>query len=178
MLNGMAKLSKNPTVILAADSFRGQIDRIDTVTGEADVVIQDDLFKPNSALSLGINGLKVLGEYLYFTNSAQAIFARIKINPDGTKAAAAEILATLPGTPSRQNFYDDFAIRETSEGKLEAYIATQANTVFKVLDGHQSLFLGGGNSTLLRVPTSVTYSRDGSKVYIVTGGGQVVEAHL
>lgn len=180
MLNGMAKLSRDPAVILVADSFRGEIVRINTVSGTVDVAIKDKLFRPTAAVSLGINGLEVLGDHLYFTNSGQGIFARIKINLDGSKVngSEAEILARIPGTPSRQNFYDDFAVRETREGKLEALVATQANSIYHILDGKQSLFLGGGNSTLLKVPTRSLYSKNGKKLYVVTGGGQVVEADL
>lgn len=180
MLNGIAKLPRDPAVILAADSFRGEIVRINTVSGKVDVAIKDALFRPTTAVSLGINGLDVLGDHLYFTNSGQGIFARIKINPDGSKVngSEAEILARIPGTPSRQNFYDDFAVWETREGKLEAFVATQANSVYHILDGKQSLFLGGGNSTWLKVPTRSLYSKNGKKLYVVTGGGQVVEADL
>ncbi|KXJ87162.1 hypothetical protein Micbo1qcDRAFT_218455 [Microdochium bolleyi] len=178
MLNGMAKLANDPTIILGADSFRGEIIRMNTITGETAVAIQDDLFKPTASLSLGINGLKVLRDYLYFTNSAQGILARLRIHSDGTKASEVEVLATLPGTPSRSNFFDDFAIRETHTDRVEVYVATQANSVYRVYDGQLSLFLGGGNSTLLKVPTSAAFSHDGSKLFVVTGGGQVVEVAL
>ncbi|KAJ1325328.1 hypothetical protein MN608_10040 [Microdochium nivale] len=116
MLNGLATLSNNPAVLLAADSFRGDVFSINTNTGHTTVVIQNDLFTPTTSLSLDINGPEVLGNYLYFTNSAQGIMALMRIHPNRTKAAEAEILATLPGTPSRSNFFDDFAARETGTG--------------------------------------------------------------
>lgn len=179
MLNGMATISHTPGIILSCDSFRGTVVRINTITGAVDNVAEDALFKPTSSVSLGINGLDALDGFLYFTNSAQGIVGRMPIDKEGRRAGVTEILATLPHTPSRTNMYDDFALRHgCSSDKPEMYIAQQANAIWHLKEGVQTLFLGGGNSTELQVPTSAIFSRDGRKIYIVTGGGQVLQAEV
>ena len=181
-LNGMCALPGRPSVVLGADSKAGRILRIDTATGRVDAPIVDELLLPSTdpnIVPLGINGIRVSGEYVYVTNSGLGLFGRVRITADGERAGEIERIAKIKN-PSKMSGYDDFAIVATGEGPPRAYVALHPNTVQKIGidDGTQTLFVGGGESTLLKNPTSVALSGDGQKIYICSAGGQVVEVGI
>jgi len=172
MLNGMTSLPTMPHVVLSVDSIGGRVFRIDTDTGVAGVVFKDLSLGPgnDAQVPLGANGVKIFKDYLYFTNSAQGTFARIKINDDGTEYGDVEVIARLEGAINMSNAYDDFAFDEAGN----AYLSVHSNSVMKVSpDGTQTTFAGGGNDTFLKEPTSVALSGDGKSIYVATGGTTV-----
>lgn len=184
LLNGMTSLPKYPHVILSADSVEGLIYRIDTSTGVVDIAFRDEKlgFPSNTTLvPLGVNGIKVHDDYLYFSNSAQQLFGRIKITPEGDRAGEVEEIATVPNTTGA---YDDFAVAKDGT----AYVTLHPFTVVKITpDGKQTAIAEDTDSTVFYDPTSAALSRDGRKLYVVSGGavlsggtsgGQVVEVHL
>lgn len=185
MLNGMAALPATPQIVLSADSIGARIFRINTLTRKVDVAFSDPALGPGPAVPLGANGLKIYNGFLYFTNSGLGTFGRIKINPDGSKAGNAEILARLSGTLSTTNAYDDFAF----DNQGNAYVAVHSYLVMKITpDGVQTPIAGtGGNNTFFKEPTSATLSCNGKSVYFSTGGttingvvygGQVVQVAI
>ena len=170
-LNGLATL--NATTILAADSAKGIVWAIDTLTGGSRIVLSDPLMAPlttpTPAHTIGINGIRLRGRTLYFTNSAQALFAKIDIHPDGTAVRAAEVIAHAPtGTT-----YDDFAL----DRRGDAFLSTaQGNTIEKVgrTGEPQVIVAGDANSTEIAEPTSAQFGRtraDRNILYVTTGGG-------
>lgn len=171
LLNGLATL--NPTTILAADSGNGQVWAIDTRSGAAKVVISDLLMKPTSPTggsSTGINGLRLRGSTLYFTNTAQAVLAKVQINTDGTPQGNAVILAhAFAGTT-----YDDFAVRGPSGDVFLAANAANAITEVPADGGAQTVVAGNVNSTRIAEPTSAAFGRgpgDKDTLYVTTAGG-------
>lgn len=92
--NGMELLSKPNRTILAADSQKGALFKIDIGTGKHEIAIDIDEMKnaENPMVPIAINGIKIRAGYLYWTNSSKALFCRIKINEDGTAAGDVEIL--------------------------------------------------------------------------------------
>lgn len=182
-LNGLAALPSHPHILLSADSVDGRIIRIDTRTKDISVVIKDEALHPgkNPPLAIGINGLKIRGDFAYFTNSALGTFARVLIDKHGNKAGEVE---TLARSPSSGEIYDDFAF--DSEGN--AYVAAHSSSVFKIApDGQQTLLAGGVNSSTFHEPTSVAIANDGKSIYVSTGGafagnpvtgGQIVQVWL
>ncbi|MCJ1330452.1 hypothetical protein MMC10_007136 [Thelotrema lepadinum] len=187
MLNGLTYLHE-PTV-LGSDSTTGAIWSIDTQTGYANVLITDPLMLPtplnNRSSQLGVNGIKLHSEasgslYLYFTNTALSIFAKIQIDPQTGEALskAVEIAAALD---SQQGVdYDDFALSE-HEGcccSATAYLCnSRGNAVSKLrLDdvADQHFIAGSNDSTLVEEPSSATFGRtDGDRhvLYVSTAGG-------
>ncbi|KAI1809289.1 hypothetical protein GGS20DRAFT_580825 [Poronia punctata] len=160
-LNGMAALPRNPHIILGADSIDKRIFTIDTHAALAPSI--GVLGIP----PIGINGLRIREEFLYFTNSNQGTFSRFRIDDHGNKICGIEILA-------RRN----------------VYIAVYPSSVVKVTpEGMQERIAGleAESSLVLKEPTSIALARDGKSFYVVTGGlfyadpregGQVVQIHL
>ncbi|KAE9368297.1 hypothetical protein N431DRAFT_428136 [Stipitochalara longipes BDJ] len=187
MLNGMLSLPAFPHIILSADSIGGRIFRVDTTTGGIDVVLQDPLLglsNQTGLAPLGINGIKLRDNYLFFTNSAQRTFGRLPVSPRGDVLGAVEILTNISSSAEAGVAYDDFAFDSSGI----AFAALHPNSLVKIEpSGKETIVAGGGNSTLLQSPTSVALSTDSTKLYVVTGGamdgglsdgGQVIEAIL
>lgn len=183
-LNGLAALPQCPHILLSADSIGGRIWRIDTRTKKVTVAIESDALMPgdSAVLAVGINGLRVHGGYVYFTNSNQGTFARFRIDKLGNQIGAIEVIAKAT---SADNIYDDF----TFDAAGNAYVAVHSYSVVKITPGGvQSLFYGGDpNSSILHEPTSVALANDGLSIYMSTGGnfaatpatgGQVVQIWL
>lgn len=167
-LNGMAALPKAQGVVLTADSHGSCIYRINTTTRVVDIAIEDPLLGHGPSFKIGINGLKVVDDYLYFTNSGQGFFARVKINEDGSKAGDIEIVARIPGAePAMGHAYDDF----TLDAAGNAYVSLHGNEIVKITpDGVQTTLAGGGDSTVFKNPTSATTALDGKSIYVGTAG--------
>lgn len=174
LLNGLVTL--NPTTILAADSLKGVVWAVDTPTGASRIVLSDPLMAPVTTPTtdpnhiIGINGIKLRGSTLYFTNTAQALFAQIAIHPNGTALRAAETIAhSPPGTT-----YDDFAL----DTRGDAFLTTaQGNTIEEVGKGgveRRGIIAGNVNSTEIAEPTAARFGRtveDTNVLYVTTGGG-------
>lgn len=180
MLNGMDSLPENPDIVLIADSRVGAVWRVNTTDGNVAMAYQGDLLLPpeNATVPIGINGLKVSNGYVYFTNTAKNLFARIAVTDDGVVHGEVETVA------EEDYDWDDFVI--DSSGEI-AYMAQSPNAVGRVIigTGEMDVVFGGGNDTSLIGPTSVTLAEDGVTAYVSTRGtqssgisGQLVEISL
>jgi hypothetical protein len=167
-LNGMAALPAMPRVVLSVDSHDSCIYRINTLTHVVDVAFADSPFGHGPTFKVGINGLKIFNRYVYFTNSGQGTFARVKINDDGSKTGDIEIVARLTREPPRMGHaFDDF----TLDFAGNAYATLNNNEIVKITpDGTQTTFAGGNDSTVFRNPTSAATSQDGKSIYVSTAG--------
>ncbi|KXX79208.1 hypothetical protein MMYC01_203695 [Madurella mycetomatis] len=187
MMNGLAALPNRPSTVLSADSISGRLLRINTITREVDVAWTDPAIGAggNTDIQFGINGIKIVGNYLYFTNSGQGTFARVPIDNEGNKAGSVQIIATLPMPANMSYAFDDFDFDRCGN----AYVAMHSSSVVKITpSGEQTVVAGGpGFTPELKSPTSVSTATDGKSIYISTGGesarpviigGQVVTLEL
>lgn len=166
-LNGIAALPAMPRVVLSADSHDSCLHRINTLTRVVDIAFADPLLGHGPTFEVGINGLKISNGYVYFTNSGQGTFARVKINDNGSKAGDVEIVARLAGEPRIGHAFDDF----TLDFDGNAYVTLHNNEIVKITpDGTQTTFAGGNDSTVFRNPTSAATSLDGKSIYVGTAG--------
>ncbi|KAI1410711.1 hypothetical protein F5Y13DRAFT_167191 [Hypoxylon sp. FL1857] len=187
MMNGMVALPNKPHVILSADSLGGRILRVDTSTREASVAFTDAALDPsedNPTHPLGVNGIRILGSYLYFANSSQGTFARFPIDDDGNKIGDVDIIARLEGEDRVTYAYDDFAL--DSHGN--AYVAVHPSSVVKITpDGKQTTIAANRADLMFREPTSVLVAKDSKSIYVSTGGktiggkrygGQIIQVDI
>ncbi|KAJ2978962.1 hypothetical protein NQ176_g3524 [Zarea fungicola] len=169
LLNGLSTLNAETGMVLASDSTSGVIFRIDTRSGKSDIVLSDQSFKPvpGAPLPIGINGIRTLNGYVYYTNSFAATFNRVQINTAGEAIGGYENIAQ--GVLS-----DDFAIRPNV-----AYVAgplIDAITKINLPGGQTSVFAGNRYSTLVAGATSAQFgrsSRDENVLYVITNGGDL-----
>ena len=167
-LNGLIKL--NPTTLLCADSTLGVVWAIDTTTGASRIVIRDPLMAVTAANKLvGINGIRLSSNHtLYFTNTAQALFASIPINANGTAAGPAKKIASAPEGAT----YDDFALDRSSNAFLTTSPGDSVEEVKR--DGEGLIIAGVVNTTEIAQPTSAQFGRtaeDKHILYVTTAGG-------
>lgn len=171
LINGLTTWDER--TVLATDSLGGAIWKIDVVTGEAIIVLEDPSMAPKA--SNGVNGIKVFhapdnqGTYIYYSNTDQSLLARILVDPTtACPLAGADILAGDLGEA------DDFALLDDG-GVL---LATGGNnTVVHVgLDGSVEAVAGSQNSLELVSATSCQFGmkrEDGQgTLYVTTAGGE------
>jgi sugar lactone lactonase YvrE len=156
---------------MIADSRLGAVFRVDTDTGISEIAFSDVALNAiaNATVPIGINGLKVFGGYVYFTNTARNTFGRVPISDAGENIGDIEIVATLNPTDAGYD-WDDFVFDKNGT----AYIAQPSNAIAAISPGgNQTILVGGGNSTAIVGPTSVTLGLDQKTAYITTRGGAV-----
>jgi hypothetical protein len=168
LLNGLAALPAHPHIVLSSDSRAGHVYRVNTLTGDVDIVMQGPEFgSGESELPIGVNGIRIRDDTLYFTNSGQGFFARVKISEMGEMVGPVEKIHQYPNSPPTL-LYDDFTI--DCDGN--AYVAVHQNRLVKITpDGDQTIVLGGpNNNRVIGKPTSVALSLDQKSVFVVTDG--------
>ncbi|CAG8099368.1 unnamed protein product [Penicillium nalgiovense] len=95
-LNGATTLSE--TLIIVADVYNGWVYRVDTRTGAYNIAINDDKMKfdtaPIPVTNLGVNGIKIKYEYLYWTNTAAGTLNRSRITNQGVAVGKSEVVVS------------------------------------------------------------------------------------
>lgn len=168
LLNGMATLNSAQGIVIIADSIRGCIWRVDINTGEYELILEDETMQPEPVLDLilGINGLKMVGNTAYYTNTPKRLFCRVQLDPvSGRATSPIDIITDTVEA-------DDFAISSTGI----AYLATiYQNEITRVLpQGETQVIAGSLNSSSIPNPTSGAFGRtlmDRNVLYVTTGGG-------
>ena len=76
-LNGLATLNPPHGIVIAADSTNGCIWRVDLNTGAYESVLEDETMQPVLVhdVQLGINGLQMLGNTVYYTNAKKSLLS-------------------------------------------------------------------------------------------------------
>ncbi|KAJ4012281.1 hypothetical protein NW752_007954 [Fusarium irregulare] len=181
-VNGITALPDHKHIILGADSVRGEILRIDTTTGHIDVAIKHDQLAPipNGPFGMGVNGIKILGDYLYFTNSARQSFGRVKIDKLGNPIGKIKVIYQEQSEKGPAYAPDDFVLDKYGN----AYVAFWDGSLVKITTtGQRTVLVDDG---VLAGATSVALSKDQKSLYVCTAGqgidkvsgGQVVEVKL
>jgi hypothetical protein len=163
MINGITTL--NPSTVLLADPWKGNVVSLDVWTGDYRVVIDDVAMKPdfnNTVLPLGVNGVRVHEKYLYFSNTVLNLVGRVEIDPD-TAEAVGEVEFIAQGEEISQP--DDFAVG----AKGEVFLARPlADTVQRIgLDGKVEVLVKGG---LGSGATSVVFGEDKKMLFLSESG--------
>ncbi|KIX97893.1 uncharacterized protein Z520_06671 [Fonsecaea multimorphosa CBS 102226] len=108
LLNGLTVLNPVEGILLAADSGNGVVWSINVRTGHVAVAVNDTSMAPilSSTAPLGINGLHVVDQNLYYTNTNKASLFRVPLNM--TTGEAIGVVETL--VQSAQIAPDDFTV--------------------------------------------------------------------
>lgn len=105
-INGLTTL--NPDTILAADIRKSLVYAINTKTGAYTTAISDPSLVGHNPPGIGVNGIKVRGEYLYFTSIADNFLGKVPIDlQTGAAMSDVTVVATLP---DKKLLFDDFSI--------------------------------------------------------------------
>lgn len=177
LLNGNVALPSNPGIVLIAESQIGLLFRLDTLTGKYEIIARGPELQPhpeihNDAVGFGINGLKIRGEYVYFSSSNLVSIFRIKITRDGYVAqhgkAPIERYADLNDLV---NFIDDFTFGD--DGTVWVVSNFENSLVAIAPDGKKTVAVGSKGSMTVAGDTAVAFGRterDKDVLYVVTSG--------
>jgi hypothetical protein len=163
-LNGATTVIGHPTILLVADSALGAIWRVDTTTGRYSKTIQNSLLAPNAKVPLGINGIRMYGSNVYFTNSAQGLFGRIPFSTQGTATGSPTV---IKNNLSSNYTCDDFAIDSTGN----AYILGHPNQLTEITPSGAQVLIEDNPD--FDQPSSAAFGRtSGLKctLYVATAG--------
>ncbi|KAK7926826.1 hypothetical protein PG985_003824 [Apiospora marii] len=185
-LNGVVKLHspacrnvapEDSKCILVSDSFNGLVWSVNTITGDYKVAVKVPEMDPiaDAALPFGVNGIKIVGHYLYWANSDRLTMHRVSMNMQtGTmsEGAKVETLVTLKDTA----FLDEFDIDE--DGTIWGVTNADNRLIaMRPQDGSYETVVGSATEMTLAGDTSARFGKGAGNrrtLYITTGGAGVV----
>ncbi|KAI4195112.1 MAG: hypothetical protein LQ350_007390 [Teloschistes chrysophthalmus] len=188
--NGLTAL--NAHTLLVADSRKGTVISVNTLTGLAQTAIEDPLLLPPHPFDIGVNGLKILPDpfhpssprppsppkpgqppqppqrqetRLIFTNTFQNLLVSLPIDPLTARSRGPATIIARGLTYPVTAGYDDFCI--SPDGKQAFLVTGGGNSIVSVdmATGTLKVVAGDVNSTSLAEPTAVVLGRGGG------GGG-------
>jgi sugar lactone lactonase YvrE len=159
-LNGMAPLA--PGVFLVTDSSASTIWRFDVAAATLEPWLEHDLLAPVAGLDApGANGVKIVGDTAYVSNTSHLQLLQIPID--------ASMAAGEPSTAIVGALIDDFAFG--ASGAI--YAATHVADVVRVELGGMPETIASGSDGVTG-STAVAFGRSGwdaDAIYVVTDGG-------
>jgi len=157
-LNGITQLPDGR--FLMAGSATGNIWFYDPKTGESGSWYQGDLTSGQYGMP-GINGIQVLDNTVYFTNTSKFLVGQISINADGSAGAVKQLASEV--------LLDDFAIAPDTT----IYGATHRDEVLKISpDGKKTIIAQYDQG--VTGSTSITWDQsdaDGNTLLVAANGG-------
>lgn len=162
--------------ILIADSYNGYVYRFDLESGHASLVLNYPEMKPlanDLGLVLGVNGLHIYGDFLYFTNSFASTIYRIRINLITGHARSGAVIE--PVTHADTTLLDDFIM--DNRGGLYAAAGGEATIRFAPHGAkNMTIVAGSPNSLSYAGPTAMAFGRSAGRtnynvLYVTTDGG-------
>ncbi|KAF7561653.1 hypothetical protein G7046_g2488 [Stylonectria norvegica] len=177
-LNGVTDVPGALGIVLIADSTLGLVGRLDVATGFFDAsAFSFQEMKPVSGatVAIGVNGIHVRDDYLYFSNSYLVSIFRVRISTIGRSVpnATPQLVANLS---SIATFIDDFAFDPSGRA---IYIATNLdNSVarFDIETARAKIVVGALTESTVAGSTAVAFGRckNAHTLYVSTSGAPVV----
>lgn len=171
LLNSVIPLSEdgNGDIVLVSDSDLGAIWQVNVKTAQYSIYLDvpEMKYPPGSALPIGINGFRIRNDYLYWANSEQNLFCRVKLDCNGKVSGAVEVLLR------NITFIDDFVFDNAGN----AWVALDPSWELGVIGAGQSnatIVLGSSDELTVAGPTSVKFGRGAgleSIIFVATSGG-------
>ncbi|PYH44069.1 uncharacterized protein BP01DRAFT_299267 [Aspergillus saccharolyticus JOP 1030-1] len=172
-LNGMTLFPDR--VVLIADSVNGVIWQLDARTGEYSVALNDTASmaaSPTDPLGLGVNGVRVWKEYVYYSTDSRSAVFRV---PVGWEKTTKRVVAAGPvETVAQDVVVDDFAVAE--DGTLYLMAIAENEVVRVTVDAGKEVLVGAKERREVAGCTSAVVSRDGRRLWVTTNGGHIVPA--
>ncbi|KAI0007774.1 hypothetical protein F4779DRAFT_590540 [Xylariaceae sp. FL0662B] len=174
LLNGMAAIPNIAPAVLSGDGTAGVIYRVDVTSGQHEVVLDVPELKTVSGHTpnIGVNGVKVHDNYLYWSNTDLVAIYRVPIDSNGypVSGAGVEKVAALEGAAA----VDDFTFDE--QGNIWAATDSDNTVVTIFTNGTQVVTVGSPTELTIASDTAVEFGQtpqDSHILYITTAGGIV-----
>lgn len=161
--NGMTAIPNSEYLLIADSRGSSNVWSLNVATGAVNGTITNSLMAGlETGEDIGINGVKVWGQSLYWTNTDQALLGKIAINAEG------DAVSTATTVTSGLTSVDDFVFDSTGN----VYFAGNDEVRYKATGS--STFTVISNNTLLSGSTAVKFGRlsnDRNDLYVTTNGG-------
>lgn len=171
-LNGLTAISERSDTVLVADSQAGLVWAVNTQFKTYRVAISDPATmapRAGTQFPLGINGVRVHKDLLYYTSDATAEVYRVPISSKSSAKGDIEFFADVISP-------DDFAIDRNGD----LYVTTNPSNSLEFVpaSGVSGVVLVGGlNQTILAGATSAVFGRGSGcerVLFVCTSGGKAV----
>lgn len=165
----MAVLNAEDGLLLVGDAGAGVVYRLNVHNGAIAVVIDDPTMKPPTGRPVGIDGIQIRDNTLYFTNAPKGLFVGIPLKADGTAAGPAEVLATGLEV-------DDFTFDNTGSAYMSVTFANEMAKLQSGISGASNVSDAAhiASENMLAGPTACKLGRletDKEMLYVTTTGG-------
>lgn len=155
--------------VLISDSDLGVVWQLNVNTAEYSILIDvpEMKYPPGAALPIGINGLRLRGDHLYWANSEQNLFCRVKVDCNGKAMGAVEVLVR------NVTFIDDFVFDKDGTAWLALDESWEIGTI-KAGQANATIVLGASDQLTVAGPTSVKFGRSSGfedTLFVATNGG-------
>lgn len=176
LLNGAISLGDCHGSILVADSVLGVVYKINPFTGSSQVAVELLEMKatdPNAALQLGVNGIKIHGGYLYWSNSNTVSVYRVAFNKKTGQVVGGAEVETVAHF-SKIQLIDDFTV----DAQGHVYVAAMFDNEILLVktDGSTVVALGSPGELTVAGPTAMAFGvtkHDKHILYVTTNGAMV-----
>ena len=159
-LNGLAYLGGDSPLLLVSDFLKGVIWSVSIDSGKVQVAINNTY---TQSTGFQANGLRLVGNELYFTNTQREILVKVPINSQGQAVENFTVLAEGGFTP------DDLAVDSQGDAYVTSFTIGQNGLVFIPRNGGQATYIAG-----MAGPTACAFGRtaiDRDTLYVSTTGG-------
>lgn len=166
LVNKITPLDPPSDVILVSDPESYHVLSVNLRTGAIKTVLHDaETMNATTSFPIGVNGIRTVGKYLYYINTAKALLARVALNRDGSAAGPYEIVANISRTLLEP---DDFTVLPSGD----AFIAGSNEIVHVQPDGKFSVLAGGEHQLQLAGATSALFGvgPKSNILYVTTTG--------
>ncbi|OHF01707.1 hypothetical protein CORC01_02898 [Colletotrichum orchidophilum] len=169
-LNGAVALPWDRNIVLIAESAHGKVYRVNIRAKKHDVILGGQNLEPTSATvpPIGINGVHIRGDFLYWTNSSLRKVFRVKLDRSGRVSSGATIeqIASIDVA-----FLDDFTFDKN--GDIWAVTNIDDKLVYINPEGNSTIVAGSETELTIAGGTAAAFGRnvkDREILYAVTGG--------
>ncbi len=159
-LDGLVYLEAEPPLLLVSDFLFGVVFSVNIRSGEVQVPINSTYTR---STGFSVNGLKIYGKDLYFTNTQQETWVKVPINSRGEPVGNYTVLAQGGFLP------DDFALNSNGDAYITSFTVGKNGLVFIPADGGNATYIAG-----MAGPTAAAFGRtaiDRDVLYVSTTGG-------
>lgn len=175
LLAGVVPVPSVPDTVLVSDSTKGVVWRVNTLTREYEVGVEDPKMQhpPWAPTPFGIGTIQLHRGHLYWCANYEATIYRVRLAADGQRAPGArrELVKTV-----RAIFLDGFTFGPRGGDTIWAATNADNRLVAVTPDGEATVVAGAPDEMTLAGAVAPAFGRRGDTdtLYVVTSGALVV----
>ncbi|KAK1637604.1 hypothetical protein BDP81DRAFT_425557 [Colletotrichum phormii] len=171
-LNGVVALPWDRNIVLIAESALGKVYRLDVKAKKYDVVLGGQYLEPTAEAvpPIGVNGVQIRGDFLYWSHSSLRKVFRVKLDRAG-RVAAKTTIDQITNVNTTAIFLDDFTFDK--KGGIWAVTNIDGKLLYVTPEGKSTVAAGSETELTVAGDTAAAFGRnikDKGILYVGTGG--------